>query len=130
MQSVPITTNVVSSNPAQTRWTRCDKFVSDYDRSVIFSGFSGFLHQQNKPPRYNWNIVESCMKIHKLKLKKNLNPLKKSETVLKINIWQMLALIGRDLSISPGWIKLKTCVMVHVSLLSYTKWSKNMTNWE
>jgi len=30
-----------------------------YDRSVVFSEYSGFLHQQNWPPRYNWNCVES-----------------------------------------------------------------------
>jgi hypothetical protein len=32
------------------------------DRSVVFSGF---LHQLNWPPRYNWNIVESGIKHHK-----------------------------------------------------------------
>ena len=26
-------------------------------RSVVFSGYTGFLHQENWPPRYNWNIV-------------------------------------------------------------------------
>ena len=37
--------------------------LSDYsyaptcDRSVVFPGYSGFLHQYNWPPRYNWNIV-------------------------------------------------------------------------
>ena len=28
------------------------------DRSVVFSGYSGFLHKCNWPPRYNWNIAE------------------------------------------------------------------------
>jgi hypothetical protein len=37
------------------------------DRSVVFSGYSSFLHQQNWPPRYNWNIVESGIKHHKPK---------------------------------------------------------------
>jgi hypothetical protein len=36
-------------------------------RSVVFSGFSGFLNQLNWPPRYNWNIVESGIKHHKPK---------------------------------------------------------------
>ena len=31
-------------------------------RSVVFSGNSGFLHQEHWPPRYNWNIVESGVK--------------------------------------------------------------------
>ena len=38
-----------------------------YDRSVVFSGF---LHQWNWPPRYNWNIVECAIKQyinHKIK---------------------------------------------------------------
>jgi hypothetical protein len=37
------------------------------DRSVVFSGSSGFLHQLNWPPRYNWTIVESGVKQHKTK---------------------------------------------------------------
>ena len=32
-----------------------------------FLGYSGFLHQYNLPPRYNWNIVESGIKHHKTK---------------------------------------------------------------
>jgi hypothetical protein len=40
------------------------KFVSDLGRSVVFSGYSDFLHQYNWPPRYNWNIVESGIKHH------------------------------------------------------------------
>ena len=42
VQSVLLTTNVASSNPVQARCTRyVIKFVSD--RSVVFSGYSGFL---------------------------------------------------------------------------------------
>ena len=56
MQSVPIPTNVVSSNPAQTRCTRYKiMWVSlsvTCDRSVAFSGYSGFLHQESLPPRF------------------------------------------------------------------------------
>jgi hypothetical protein len=37
--------------------TLCDKVCQWL--AVIFSGYSGFLHQWNWPPRYNWNIVES-----------------------------------------------------------------------
>ena len=32
--------------------------------SVIFSGYTSFLHQLNGPPQYNWNIVESGVKHH------------------------------------------------------------------
>ena len=37
------------------------------DRSVVFSGNFGFLHQQIWPLRYNWNIVESGVPHHKHK---------------------------------------------------------------
>ena len=33
-------------------------------KSVVFSDYSSFLQQQNRPPRYNWNIVESGVKHH------------------------------------------------------------------
>jgi hypothetical protein len=33
-------------------------------RSVVFCGYSGFLHRLNWPPRYNWNMVESGVKHH------------------------------------------------------------------
>jgi hypothetical protein len=32
--------------------------------SVVYSGYSGFLHQWQWPPRYNWNIVESGVNCH------------------------------------------------------------------
>ena len=50
---VSITTKFVSSNPVHCVY------------SVVFYGYSGFLHQQNWPPRYNWNIVESGVEHHK-----------------------------------------------------------------
>ena len=42
----------------------CLKKIVTYDRSVVFSGYSGFLNQSNWPPRYYWNIVESGVKHH------------------------------------------------------------------
>jgi hypothetical protein len=49
MRSVPITNNVVSSNPAQARCTRCNFMLSSLsvtcDRKAAFSGYSGFFHQ-------------------------------------------------------------------------------------
>ena len=32
------------------------------NRSEVIAGYSGFLHKSNWLPRYNWNIVESCIK--------------------------------------------------------------------
>jgi hypothetical protein len=41
----------------------CDNVLSvTCGRSVVFPGYSGFLHQSNWPPRYSWNIVESVVK--------------------------------------------------------------------
>ena len=67
--SLIITTNVVSSNPAQARCTRYNimgKSLSmTCSRSVVFSRYSGFLHQWNWLPRYRWNFVESGNEHHK-----------------------------------------------------------------
>ena len=38
--------------------------VSNFGRSVVFSGYSSFPRQYNWPPPYNWNIVESGVKHH------------------------------------------------------------------
>ena len=34
------------------------------DRSVVFYGYSGFLHKWNWQSRYNWNIVQNGVKYH------------------------------------------------------------------
>ena len=44
-------------------------------RSVVLSGYSGFLHQKNWLPRHSWNIVESDVKHH------NPPPPKKNQTL-------------------------------------------------
>jgi len=68
MQSVPITTNVVSSNLDQGEvynimWSSLSVTC---DRSVVFSGSTGFLYHLNWPPRYYWNVVESGVKHHRI----------------------------------------------------------------
>jgi hypothetical protein len=49
MQLVPITTNIVSSNPADGEVYSIQhyviKFVSDMRQAVVFSEYSGFLQQ-------------------------------------------------------------------------------------
>ena len=46
MQSVPITINVVSSNPTYGEVYSLQHYVIKFvGRSVVFSGYSGFLHQ-------------------------------------------------------------------------------------
>ena len=69
MQSVSITTKVVLwvRIPLVAKCTRYIMWLSlsvSYDRSVIFSGYYGFIHQYNRPARYNWNFVESGVKHH------------------------------------------------------------------
>jgi len=64
MQSVTITTDAVSSNLDQGEvynimW---ESLSATCDKSIVFSGFSGFFHQKNWAPRYNWNIVERGVK--------------------------------------------------------------------
>jgi hypothetical protein len=44
VQSVLITTNIVSSNSVYSIQHYVIKFVSDLDRSMVFSGYSGFFH--------------------------------------------------------------------------------------
>ena len=73
MKSEPITTIVVSLNPAQARCTRYNilwwSFPTTCDRSVVFQ--STLVSSTNKTqPRYNWNIVESGVKHHTLSLSK------------------------------------------------------------
>jgi hypothetical protein len=65
IQSVTITT-VVSSNLDQGKvyniiWSSLSVTC---DRSMVFSGSSGFLHQYNWSPWNNWNIIESGIKHH------------------------------------------------------------------
>ena len=66
MQSVSITTSVVSSNPAHDEVYSIqhyvNKFVSDFRQD---SYFLRVLHQLNWPSRVNWNIVESGVNLHK-----------------------------------------------------------------
>jgi len=61
MQSVPIPTKIVSLNPAHDEVYSiqyCDKVCVTCGRLVIFTGYSGFLHQKN------WYMVESGVKHH------------------------------------------------------------------
>jgi hypothetical protein len=48
VQSVPITTNIVSSNPAHDEVYSINVMLYNLpvtcDRSMVFSGYSGFLH--------------------------------------------------------------------------------------
>jgi hypothetical protein len=55
VQSVPITTKVHGEVYSIQHYV----IQFDSDRFVVFSGYSGVLHQLNWRPRYNWNIIES-----------------------------------------------------------------------
>ena len=42
---------------------RCTRYNIMWSKLTVgFTGYSGFLHQWNLPPRYNWNINESGVK--------------------------------------------------------------------
>ena len=75
MQSVPITTKVVSLNPSHGEVYSIQHYVITFHlsvtcgRSVVFSWYSGFHYQYNWQPQYSWNIIESGVKHH------NPNPL-------------------------------------------------------
>jgi hypothetical protein len=43
-------------------------------RSVIFSGYSGFLHKWNWSPPYSWNIVESGVGNHAPRIRNDYSP--------------------------------------------------------
>ena len=62
MQSVPITTNILSSNPGEVYSIQLYvvKFDSDLRRSVVFSGYSSSYWSS----RYNGNTVENDVKHH------------------------------------------------------------------
>ena len=74
IQSVFITTKVACSNSAHGDVYSIQQYViiclsMTCCRSVVFSGYSGFFHQQNWPSRYSWNIFESGVKHHNPKPK-------------------------------------------------------------
>ena len=74
IQSVSITTKVACSNSAHGDVYSIQQYVIiclsvTCCRSVVFSGYSGFFHQQNWPSRYSWNIFESGVKHHNPKPK-------------------------------------------------------------
>ena len=70
MESVPITTNIVGSTPAQGEMYNImwQQFSVTYGRSMVFSGYFSFLHQYNWQPRYNWNIVSDNFYIKSFEL--------------------------------------------------------------
>ena len=55
--------------PLMARCTRYNimryRLSVNCDRLLVFSGYSGLLHQKDWPPWYNWSIVESDAKHHK-----------------------------------------------------------------
>jgi hypothetical protein len=75
VQSVPNTTNIVSSNPAHGEVYSIDHYVIKFVSNLLQVGgiflLLWFPPPKNIPVRYNWNIVESVIKHY------NLNSLNK-----------------------------------------------------
>ena len=121
-ENMNTTTNVVSLKTAQARCTRCNIMWSSLsvtcDRSVVFSEFSSFFHQQNWPPRYNWNIVEN--------LKVTLNTIILIHEYMSTLIIQSVAWTHFLLSYFPLYIKwwntewLWSNVRIKNHIVSYT----------
>ena len=59
VQSVPVTTKFVSSNPVHGEVYLIQHYVIKLVSDLRQVGVFRFLHQYNWTPRYNWNIVES-----------------------------------------------------------------------
>jgi hypothetical protein len=51
-------------NNAEVYNIMCESLSATCDKSIVFSGSSGFFHPKNWAPRYNWNIVERGVKHH------------------------------------------------------------------
>jgi hypothetical protein len=69
MQSVPVATDVVSSNPVHGKVYLMQhyviKVVNDLRQVSGFLRVLRFPPPIKRPPQYNWNIVESGFKLHK-----------------------------------------------------------------
>jgi hypothetical protein len=81
--------------------------------SVVFSGYSGFLHHLNWSPWYSWNIVESGVKTPKLKI---------NQSVGSENWFELVNFLGFAfrLWIFPLW----SCTEYrHINLLISSAWS-------
>jgi hypothetical protein len=84
-QSMPITTKVVSSNPPHGE-------VYSMQHYVIKLINSGFFHQLNWPPGYNWNIVDSGIKHH------NPKPL----LLMNMSMYDMYIIVPRPHKVEWG----------------------------
>ena len=119
--AVPITTNVVSSNPTQTRSARYN--IIGYSLSVTcvrMVGFTCFLHQWNWPQRFNCKIVESGVKHHKT------NP-KLSLVIKRIYKWKYRNDI-EDESIYGSNLINPQCLNIHL-IGCWPVYGKNNLSW-
>jgi hypothetical protein len=66
--------------------TLYDKVCRDLRQVGSFSGYLDFLYQQNYPPRYNWNIVESDIKHHNSKHTGEGDIIKKHQNLVNIAV--------------------------------------------
>ena len=65
----------------------CDSLLVTCGRSVVVSGYFGFIHMQNWPPRYNWILLKVALSNITLTLKLKLENVSSIITTLAICIY-------------------------------------------
>ena len=113
MKSMSITTNVVSSNPTHGKVYLIQHYVIKFFSDLW--QFSGFLHQLNWPPWYNWNIAESGIKHH------NHNPYMTYLIYLSHIIRESVDDSTTRVSVKEPAIKMFTLLIIIYSLHQYEK---------
>jgi hypothetical protein len=89
--------------------TLCDSLSTTCGRSVVFSGYSDFLHQWNWLLQYSWNIVESGIKHYSANPNRYIYEGKKSQSM-------------KSLKIRKGYIEFTNQIRTNNKMVKRKKW--------